>query len=442
MCKKFFVLALVLGLTGAACGHPYDNLIIHYTMDEADSNSGYQLNSAVGPASIGSVGDGKERFYSSDGVDYGPGLIGDALYITNNGTGLDPADPNSWSMFTPEMGDFIDIEEAAEQALWPFEDVTVSLWFNQTRPLDINNHVSIWQSQTHATTFVFGTHWLYYGMIKVTQDVDNPGVAPDYLSFKIGGKISSDGFFDTGPGEDIIGQRFKNKEVAIALGVWYHVAYSLGEEEPNGMVQAAVYVNGVLLHSEMVNSFTTKQPTRADMPGLQVGAYHEISIPDYFHGIPDGMLIDEVAIIRGVLSAQQIQDIYTSIAGEPNYVTLTVNVEPNDIGIDTVTPDVGQHSYWENLLAIVDAEEFIKCPDIYHFDHWEGDVADPNSAETTVTMSADKVITAVFAAGERECGDDCHPILKGDLNGDCYINFEDFALYTDNWLSCTHPDCD
>ena len=208
------------------------------------------------------------------------------------------------------------------------------------------------------------------------------------------------------------------------------------------MVQAAVYVNGVLLHSEMVNSFTTKQPTRADMPGLQVGAYHEISIPDYFHGIPDGMLIDEVAIIRGVLSAQQIQDIYTSIAGEPNYVTLTVNVEPNDIGIDTVTPDVGQHSYWENLLAIVDAEEFIKCPDIYHFDHWEGDVADPNSAETTVTMSADKVITAVFAAGERECGDDCHPILKGDLNGDCYINFEDFALYTANWLGCTHPDCD
>jgi hypothetical protein len=445
MCKKLFVLALVLGLTGAALGYPecyyflydYDDLIIRYSMDSADSVDGYQLNSAWGWFSIGSAGDGNECFYSSDGVDYGPGILGDALYISNDGTGLPFDDPNSWSIVQPEMGDFIDIEEAAEELLAPFENVTVSMWFNQTAPLDINNHVSQWQSQTHATAHVFGTHWTYYGMIKVTQDVDNPGVAPDYLSFKLGGNVEGSGYFDTGPGEGA----FRNKPVPIILGVWYHVAYSLGEEEPNGMVEACVYVNGVLLHSEMVNSFTTKQPARTDIPGLQVGAYHEVSFPDYFFMIPDGMLIDEVAIFRGVLSAAEIEDIYTCIAGEANYVTLTVNVEPNDIGIDTVTPDVGQHSCFENMPVIVDAEEFINCPDVYHFDHWEGDVADPNSAKTTVTMSADKTITAVFV-DKRECGDVCHPILKLDLNEDCYINFIDFALYLDNWLSCTHPDCD
>ncbi len=36
----------------------------------------------------------------------------------------------------------------------------------------------------------------------------------------------------------------------------------------------------------------------------------------------------------------------------------------------------------------------------YVFDHWTGDVADPNSASTTVTMDADKTVTANFAAEE------------------------------------------
>ena len=309
MCKKLFAVLLVLGLVSSAMAVSPDDLLIYYTMDAEDSVDGYQLNNAEGCARIGSAGDGNECFYSSDGVDYGPGLIGDALYISNDGTGLDPADPNSWEIMAPEMGDFIDIEEAAEQALCPFENVTVSLWFKQTKALDINNHVGLWQSQTRANAFVFGTHWSYYGMIKVTQDVDNPGVDPDYLSFKLGGNIGGSGYFDTGPGTG----QFRNKEVPITVGEWYHVAYSLGEEEPNGMVLASAYVNGALLHSEMVNSFTTKQPTLTEMPGLQVGAYHEISFPDYITQIPDGMLIDEFAIIKGALSAAEIGYIYCRI---------------------------------------------------------------------------------------------------------------------------------
>lgn len=124
---------------------------------------------------------------------------------------------------------------------------------------------------------------------------------------------------------------------------------------------------------------------------------------------------------------------------EPNNFTLTVNVEPDDVGIETVIPPVGNHNCdgWINISA----EQFIDCPDVYKFNHWIGDVTDVNSANTTVFIDSDKTITAVFVA-TKECGDECHPILKGDLNEDCYINFEDFTIYSELWLSCTHPDCD
>ena len=129
---------------------------------------------------------------------------------------------------------------------------------------------------------------------------------------------------------------------------------------------------------------------------------------------------------------------------EPVSHTLTVNAEPNDAGINTVTPGVGQHSYYVGTTVDVSAAEFANCevdPNVYQFDVWQGDVNDINSASTSIIMDADETITAVFV-GNRECGDQCHPILQGDINEDCYINFVDFALYCERWLSCTHPDCD
>lgn len=154
-------------------------------------------------------------------------------------------------------------------------------------------------------------------------------------------------------------------------------------------------------------------------------------------------------IIRGMTEGTEIltSDYYEGagftsdlvVTVVPGYI-LTVQAEPNDIGIDTVTPSVGQHE----CLGQVDisAEPFPSCPDVYYFDHWEGDVAEPNSSSTRVDVYQDKTITAVYVVGERQCGDLCHPILQGDLNADCYVNFEDFALYCEQWLSCTHPDCD
>lgn len=122
--------------------------------------------------------------------------------------------------------------------------------------------------------------------------------------------------------------------------------------------------------------------------------------------------------------------------------TLRLNVEPNDVGIDTTTPLPGEHKCLKGRAIDLEARLFKSCPAVYHFDHWEGDVVDPNSSLTTVIMDEDKTITAVFVASEPVCGDECHPILRGDLNDDCYINFADFVLYSDMWMSCTHPDCD
>lgn len=119
---------------------------------------------------------------------------------------------------------------------------------------------------------------------------------------------------------------------------------------------------------------------------------------------------------------------------------LTIQVEPNNV--DTVTPAVGQHQYYQGSVIRVETQPFTQCPDVFYFDRWIGDVEDANSANTTVLIDSDKTIMAVLTAGERVCGDLCHPIQQGDLNDDCYINLADFSIFCEGYLDCTHPDCD
>ena len=69
---------------------------------------------------------------------------------------------------------------------------------------------------------------------------------------------------------------------------------------------------------------------------------------------------------------------------------LTMDVSPSGGG--TTTPAVGVHTYAEGTVVNISA-----TPNPgYVFDHWTGDVANPNSASTTVTMDADKTVTAYF----------------------------------------------
>ncbi len=130
-----------------------------------------------------------------------------------------------------------------------------------------------------------------------------------------------------------------------------------------------------------------------------------------------------------------------TITVEPTLHTLTVTVEPNDLGFDITDPNVGDNSFDTGSTVNLTATNFIDCPDVYQFDRWEGDVADPNSANTTVVMDSDKTVTAVFTA-TRVCGDECHPYPAMDFNTDCIVDFNDFSQFAFEWLVCTKPECD
>jgi hypothetical protein len=136
-----------------------------------------------------------------------------------------------------------------------------------------------------------------------------------------------------------------------------------------------------------------------------------------------------------------------ALSNDANLPQLTIIVEPNepnDIGVDSIVPPINEPIYyWQNQLIRIGTGPSRKCPYVYRFDHWEGDVAEPNSPSTTVLMDTDKTIKAVFYRdNNRECGDECHPILQSDLNRDCYVDFEDFMMFTDKWMVCTDPNCD
>ncbi|MCK4888056.1 MAG: hypothetical protein KAS96_11760, partial [Planctomycetes bacterium] len=149
--------------------------------------------------------------------------------------------------------------------------------------------------------------------------------------------------------------------------------------------------------------------------------------------------MSDFRIYNRVLSMSEIVDL-TNLPGDK---LLTVKIDPNFLDSEELVPSVGEHQYYEAWPINLSADELIiSCPGIYEFDHWIGDVEDPNSSTTKITLTEDKEVTAVYIAKERVCGDLCHPVLEGDLNGDCYINFVDFALYCEDWGSCTAPECD
>ncbi len=69
-------------------------------------------------------------------------------------------------------------------------------------------------------------------------------------------------------------------------------------------------------------------------------------------------------------------------------MTLTMSVS----GSGTTNPTAGNHSYSQGTVVNISATPATS----WKFDNWTGDVADSNAAITTVTMDADKTITANF----------------------------------------------
>ena len=83
--------------------------------------------------------------------------------------------------------------------------------------------------------------------------------------------------------------------------------------------------------------------------------------------------------------------LFVGCLGVPETYTLTMAVNPTGGG--TTNPAVGAHpNYTAGTLVSISATPATG----YKFVNWTGDVAGPNLASTTVTMDADKTVTAKF----------------------------------------------
>ncbi|RME20968.1 MAG: hypothetical protein D6800_12625, partial [Candidatus Zixiibacteriota bacterium] len=92
-------------------------------------------------------------------------------------------------------------------------------------------------------------------------------------------------------------------------------------------------------------------------------------------------------------SNKTVQAIFTQIVNE---VVLTMQVDPAPGG--TTGPAPGSHTFNLNETVHINA---VPNPG-YVFSHWTGDVADPNSASTTVLMNQSKTVTAHFITGQQQ----------------------------------------
>ena len=183
-------------------------------------------------------------------------------------------------------------------------------------------------------------------------------------------------------------------------------------------------------------------PAGNDYADITCGWYHNLAIKS------DGSLAAWGRNIDGQCDVPPGDDFVVIAAGDEHSMALTSDAVKTLMmgtippGLDCIVPRQGEHSYYSGQRVFVNAPRCRGCPDVYKFDYWTGDIIDTNSPSAFLIMDRDRTITAFYSPDERRCGDECHPILQGDINGDCYINFEDFALYALMWMSCTHPDCD
>jgi hypothetical protein len=143
-------------------------------------------------------------------------------------------------------------------------------------------------------------------------------------------------------------------------------------------------------------------------------------------------------------SSKAVQHSFT-IAPNTPAETYDLMIEVDPTGSGTTNPGAGIHPYTEGSLVNISA-----TPNAgYVFDHWGGDVADPNSASTTVTVNTDMTITAYFVLAPSYLGDvngdgvadstDALIILSGDAGLDvspfCPMNCGD--VNDDGWVNST-----
>lgn len=86
-----------------------------------------------------------------------------------------------------------------------------------------------------------------------------------------------------------------------------------------------------------------------------------------------------------------------------SYITYTLTMAVNPAGAGTTDPAAGDHIYNSGTVVNISATAATG----YEFSNWTGDVADANSAATTVTMDADETVTANFSQLAIDINDLC-----------------------------------
>ncbi|MCP4711629.1 MAG: hypothetical protein GY869_23675, partial [Planctomycetes bacterium] len=162
----------------------------------------------------------------------------------------------------------------------------------------------------------------------------------------------------------------KTYDAGIQNNVWHHFVLSYDSDEA---AEAKLYIDGEnvaswsdwggILDSSLSSPVTIGNTTNVETP---------------FNG-----LIEDVRIYAKALSETEIQGLF-------NTVSLTIN---STSGGSVTTPGEGIFIYPATDLLV----DLVATADPYYkFAGWTGDVADPGSSSTTVTMSDDKSVIANF----------------------------------------------
>lgn len=157
-------------------------------------------------------------------------------------------------------------------------------------------------------------------------------------------------------------------------------------------------------------------------------------------------------------------DIYLTLNG-PNNTKLTVEFDPPLPNQYCYEIDVGQMTTTNEFLVSngvfpiralvgdVTRDGYVSQDDIDEVDIYLGQVVNSQNFHCDIdgngtvnstdhTQVLNRLGNKVAGCGGR-CGDDYHPYPAGDVDGDCDVDFVDFAFFADMWLgqTCIPPNC-
>ena len=62
------------------------------------------------------------------------------------------------------------------------------------------------------------------------------------------------------------------------------------------------------------------------------------------------------------------------------------------------------------------------------------------SKDSDFHLYVDDIVVTEAADSQGFCGDPDHPRPEGDLDENCYVDINDFAIWLTHWLECNNPD--